>query len=453
MPLTRVCAWVVLLLTSASLQPGIATRADEPSLLTEHLRSSADICELRDIRAEWNDGVLMLSATSAKLFARAVIPAPKNGWDLARRVTVDADLTNTGENPLGVMLWVVGDHGWEAVLTSGTIEPRETRTFSCNLRATFPDRTPRINPGDVKCVEVMLAEPVTLPGKPEDNVKPVTHLSPRITRPISLELRSLAAHGEAPEWQRPPGRIDVPTVEDGAAASGRRVRYRLAGDEATGIYSILNLPEDWQAGKKYPVIVEYPGNIFFGTPCFSSGLPDQCLIGYGMTKGKGAICLGLPFVNRATGTIAIDGWGNEDDTAGYAMRMVEEVCAKYGGDRENIVLTGFSRGAIACGYIGLRDDRIATLWKGFHACQHYDGAGWNGATMEGAIERAARFKGRAIFQTDNPREKFRPVMDVMKAEVVWADSGLHFHSTAMFLDDRPSTRRLRDWFWELVAAP
>ena len=58
------------------------------------------------------------------------------------------------------MLWVVGDHGWDAVLDAATLAPHETRTFSCNLRATFPDRTPKLNPGDVKQVQVMLAEPV-----------------------------------------------------------------------------------------------------------------------------------------------------------------------------------------------------------------------------------------------------------------------------------------------------
>ena len=103
----------------------------------------------------------------------------------------------------------------------------------------------------------------------------------------------------------------------------------------------------------------------------------------------------MPFLDRATDTIAENAWGNADDTADYLMRLVAEVCDKFGGDRENLVLTGFSRGAIACGYIGLRNDDIAKLWKGFHACQHTDGSNWNGATMASAIERAARFQGQA----------------------------------------------------------
>lgn len=441
------------LLAVLAIGAGPARAQEAASSLTGHLRDAAALGPLRDAEAAWEDGVLSLSATSAECFARAVIPAPAAGWDLARRATVDAVIGNTGHNPVGVMVWVVGDHGWEAVLDSGTIAPGDSRGFSCDLRATFPDGTPRLDPGDVKCVEIMLAEPVTRPGQPGDAAKPAVQFGQRITKPVAVELRSLSAGGLAREWRRPPGRLHVPAVEEGAPAPGKRVRYRLPGDEPTGISCTLNLPEDWQPGRKYPVIVEFPGNVFLGPACYSTGLPDQCVIGYGITQGKGAICVSLPFVDRAAGTIVIDGWGNADDTADHAVRMVAEVCGKFGGDPGNVVLTGFSRGAIACGYIGLRDDRIAALWKGFHACQHYDGGGWRGATMEGALERAARFRGQAVFQTDNPPGKYEPVMAAMKTRVTWADSGLGFHSTAMFLDDRPSTRRLREWFWQLVAEP
>jgi hypothetical protein len=408
--------------------------ADSSLTLTEHLHSAADLGELRDLRAAWNDGMLTLSTDKAERLAWAVIPAPKGGWELLRRATVNSEITNTSDQPVNVMFWVVGDHGWDAVVDAATLAPHETRTFSCDLRATFPDHTPKLNPGDVKQIQIMLG-------------------NQRINKTVSLEVRSVTAQGDAPEWKRPIGRIDVPRVEDSAPAPGKRVHYRLADDEKTSIYCVLNLPEDWQPEKKYPVIVEYPGNFFFVPACYSSGLPDQCTIGYGMTKGKGAICLGMPFLDRATGKVIENGWGNADDTADYAMRMVDEMCAKFGGDRENVVLTGFSRGAIACGYIGLRNDKIAALWKGFHACQHYDGDGWNGATMAGAIERAARFQGHSVFQTDNSQEKFQPVMEAMKTKVTWAQSGLDFHATAMFLDERPSTQQLRTWFWQLVKNP
>ena len=63
-----------------------------------------------------------------------------------------------------------------------------------------------------------------------------------------------------------------------------------------------------------------------------------------------------------------------------------------------------------------------------------------GATPAGALKRAARSQGQ-------------PIMEAMKTKVTWVQSGLNFHSTAMFLDDRPSTQQLRGWFWQLVRTP
>lgn len=424
--------------------------ADTSISLTQHLRTSKDLAELRDLHADWNEGVLRLSVSKAERHAWAVIPAPQDGWDLRQRATINAEITNTGDNAAGVMFWVVGNNGWDAVLDEATLAPRETRRFSCNLRSTFPDGTPKLNPSKIKQVQVILSEPINLTSQSKDPRTVQQRLSPRITKSVSLELRSLTAQGDAPEWVAPAGRIEVPTAEDSQPAPGKRVRYCLAGDQRSEIYTILNLPEDWHPGIKYPVIIEFPGNVFYASACYSTGLPEQCVIGYGITRGKGAICAGVPFVDSAIAKPVENGWGNADHTAEYAMRVVDEICRKFGGDPENVLLTGFSRGAIACGYIGLRHEAIAALWKGFHACQHYDGDGWNGATLEGAIERAERFRGKAVFQTDNPREKFQPVMDVMKTNVTWAISGLGFHSTSMFLDNRPSTEQLRAWFWQLV---
>ncbi len=439
LPCTLSC--VFLLTSTVALHA--ATRANEPVSsssnpegMWSHIERVEDLGELRNVTAEWDanapNGLLKLVAERRASYAWAVVPAPKESWDLARRANVVAEIANRGTVPVSVLLWVVGDRGWDAVVDSATLAPGESRKFSCDLRSTFRDGTPKIDPGQVKQVQVMLRGPM-----PD----------------ASIEVRGLAATGEAFRWIRPAGRIDVPVIEDVAPAPGRRVRYRLDGDEHMGIYSVLHLPMDWRPGETFPVIVEYPGNIFFTPACYSTGLPDQCVIGYGITKGKGAICVSLPFIDRETGTIAENSWGNADDTADYAVKMVDEICAKFGGDKQNVVLTGFSRGALACGYIGLRNERIASLWKGFHACQHYDGDGWHGATMESALERAKRFKGKAVFQTDNSAEKFQPVMDAMEAETIYVRSGLGAHACAMFLDDRPSTQQLRRWFADLVGMP
>lgn len=75
--------------------------------------------------------------------------------------------------------------------------------------------------------------------------------------------------------------------------------------------------------------------------------------------------------------------------------------------------------------------------------------------MEDAVLRAKRFQGKAIFQTDNDAEKYRPVVEATRPEVAWTwvNSGLGFHDTAMFLDDRPSTVKLREWYEELISSP
>jgi hypothetical protein len=73
--------------------------------------------------------------------------------------------------------------------------------------------------------------------------------------------------------------------------------------------------------------------------------------------------------------------------------------------------------------------------------------------MEGAMERAQRFVGRSVFQTDNSEATFQPLMEAMNTQAIFVRSGLGAHATAMFLDDRPSTLQLRAWFDDLVSQP
>jgi hypothetical protein len=416
-----------------------AQNADAPirgnsESLWDHLRTASDLGDRRGLSAEWKGEAdrrtLWLDVNQQSRYAWVSIPAPAQGWNLARIAHVQTAITNRGSTAADVMLWVVGDCGWDAIGDFASLAAGETRVFSCRLRSTFPDGTPKLDPMRVERVQVMLAKAAV---------------------GTSLEVRQLTAVGAEAEWIRPFGRIEVPLVEDGPPAPGRRVRYWLSGDTRPGVYTVLHLPVDWKPEELYPVIVEYPGNIFFSPACYSTGRPEQCVIGYGISKGRGAIWVSLPFIDPSAGAVAEDGWGDADATADYAVRAVEEILARFGGDQRHLLLTGFSRGAIACGFIGLRNDRIAKLWRGFHACQHYDGDGWGGATMHTALERARRVSGLAVFHTDNPPEKFQQLMLEMKAETTYARSGLGFHSCAMFLDDRPSTQRLRKWAEELFS--
>ncbi|MDA8909049.1 hypothetical protein N9I65_02620 [bacterium] len=384
-----------------------------------------------------DEGAVRIAAgepDSNHTYAWVTFDAPNHRRDISGFSELTTSIKNHSTVSVDTMLWVCGTQGWSAVGDFAKLVPGEEREFRADLYELFPDKTPKINPADVDRLQIMVR------GSTPD---------------LDLEIGLIALKGEGGDLNIPPGKILVPELEEGMPSPGKRVKYRLAGEERSGIYSVLYLPPSWREGERYPVIVEYPGNIFLNAKCYSTGLPDQCVIGYGMTKGEGSILLSLPFVDRDADRIIESGFGNAEDTTAYAKAAIEEVVGRFGGDRDHMVLTGFSRGSIACGFIGLRDEEIAAFWKGIHGCQHYDGSRWRESTMEDAVLRAKRFQGKAIFQTDNDAEKYRPVVEATRPEVAWTwvNSGLGFHDTAMFLDDRPSTVKLREWYEELISSP
>jgi len=427
-----------------------------PSLLAKelwsHLSSGQELEDVRGMSAQFDDSgdrrVLKLKVSELNLalgetgrdprkgIGWIAIPPPTEGWNLSLTKNIQASVKNTGSKPVVTTLWVVSSNGWDAVGGSATLDPDQSAKLSCDLRQTYPDGTPKIDPNQTKEIRIMVQR----------------------TDSVSLDITGLVATGTADEWLRPMGRLDVPDMVEGKPAAGRRVRYQLSADAENKIYCAIYLPPDWEPGKRYPVIAEYPGNIFYSAKaCWSTGRPEQCTMGYGLSSGKGAIWVSLPFVDRPKGEIAEAGFGSKEgeDTTVYALAVIEDICANWGGDRGKLFLSGFSRGAIACGYIGLRNDKIASLWKGFVACQHYDGSKWRQSKMEEAVVRAPRFKGKAIFQVDNSQEKYQPVVDATRPSVkwTWIKSGLGYHATAMFLDERPAMKQLRQWFRGLVKTP
>jgi len=419
--------------------------------LWDHLASASDLVDVRGLSADIDDSgghrVLKLDMPKLNLamgetgrdprrgISWVAIPGPSESWNLKQVRNIQANIKNTGTKSAETTLWVVSSHGWAAVGGFAKLEPDQAATLSCDLRETYPDGTPKIDPGRIKEIRIMIQR-MDL---------------------ASVEVSGLVATGRADEWVRPAGRIDVPDMVEGKPAPGRRVRYQPADDVDNNVYCALYLPPDWKPGKRYPVIAEYPGNIFYSAKsCWSTGRPEQCAMGYGISSGTNAIWVSLPFVDRAIGEIAEAGFGSNDgdDTAIYAMDVIEDICANWGGDRNNLFLCGFSRGAIACGYIGLRNDKIAEQWKGLVACQHYDGSRWRQSRMEDAVKRAPRFRGKAIFQVDNTGKtaKYEQLMDHTDPAVewTWVSSGLGAHATAMFLDDRPVMKQLRQWFLDLT---
>jgi len=413
-----------------------ALQAESAQNLLQHIESSTKFELCRGVKA-----ICQGNSTASKIqvdaneevvsHAWVEIPSPVKGWDLSRVRHVEAILVNTSEIELPFILWVVGDQGWDAVPDVQTLKPKERRKFSCDLRETFPDGTAKINPNKIKSIKVMVI---------------------RLKAPYKFELESLMTRAEAEVWVKPESRLAVPSMVKATPSAGQRVEYKLKGEVSQNCYMSLYLPEDWVQGESYPVVVEFPGNILYVKGCYSTGRPEQCVMGYGMTKGKGSIWVSLPFVSARPYDIAEHGWGDIETTVNYTIKAVEEICEKFGGDRSKVVLTGFSRGAIACGFIGLRNDRISDLWKAFHLCQHYDGDGWGGSFLDEAKARLLRLGRRAVFQTDNNGPQPKLMLAEVKADVQYASSELGAHSSAMFLDDRASTLKLRNWYQSVIGA-
>jgi hypothetical protein len=204
-----------------------------------------------------------------------------------------------------------------------------------------------------------------------------------ITIPIERPPRADAP----PDALLIPADVRQPAVSDGEPAPGRLVLQQLPAYAGTEVRHAIWLPEDWTPDRRFPVIVEYLGN----TQQVKDGLIGG---GMGISGGRGFIWVILPFVAVDGKTDAAMWWGDVAATVAYAKEAVPAICAAWSGDPARVLLTGHSRGAIACNYIGLHDDQIATLWRAMVPFSHYDDAhipwGMTPEEQAKAPERLAR---------------------------------------------------------------
>jgi hypothetical protein len=259
-----------------------------------------------------------------------------------------------------------------------------------------------------------------------------------------------------------PPDLVVPPVADGEPVAGKRVRGSLPEFRGTAVHHLLFLPTDWKPGGKYPVIVEYAGNGNYrnGFGDVSDGSVEGSNLGYGISGGEGFIWIAMPFVDPVKKQNATQWWGDADASADYCVKTVRSVCEQYGGDPQAVVLAGFSRGAIACNYIGLRNDEIARLWAAFVAHSHYDGVieKWPYAEADrgSALTRLGRLKGRPVFvsQEGDPGMTRRYIESTgMQASFTFLSLPYPNHTDAWVLRDLPEREKLRDWVQEKLSLP
>lgn len=279
-------------------------------------------------------------------------------------------------------------------------------------------------------------------------------------------LVARAAAADEPSLDDVASDLVVPQAVAGEPAPGRRVFSVAPGWEATAVRHTLALPRDWRPGTRFPVLVEYPGNGPYRNARgdVSDGTPEGCLLGHGLSGGEGAIWLCLPCVALGadgTRSVSLSWWGDVAQTLSYCRAAIDDVCERFGGDCDRLVLCGFSRGAIGCGYLGLHDDAIAPLWRAFFCHSHFDGVRlwpYPGAEASAARERLRRLVGRPVWISHE--------LDVEPTRRYLNDAGLLAtappgaftfvpipfvnHSAAWVLRDIPERARAREWLRAVV---
>jgi len=267
--------------------------------------------------------------------------------------------------------------------------------------------------------------------------------------------------GVAPVTEAAQPDLVTPVMTSDKPAAGKRVRQVAKEYEGTDVYHALYLPTDWQEGKTYPVIVEYTGNKF--PPGKGSGKVKDANLGYGLTGGEGFIWITMPYVQKGGKENAVMWWGDRQATIDYCKANLPRICKAFGGDMDNVILCGFSRGAIACSYIGLADDEIAKLWKGMVAHDHFDGQrewGYPESDRASALKRMKRLKGRPVLASGMGNDYLKEHLDlatftflpVPVDELFDIPEGpvLHPHTDAWMHRDSAYRDKARAWLAELI---
>ena len=263
-----------------------------------------------------------------------------------------------------------------------------------------------------------------------------------------------------PDIRSVPRDLCPPGIRDSAPAPGCRVRQVPAAYLGTEVYHTLYLPVDWQEGKRYPLIVEYPGNGPYtnalGDVC--TGPVEDCNLGYGISGGEGFIWACLPIISPDHERNQLTWWGDIRATVDYCRDAVGRICGEYGGDPSAVFISGFSRGAIAGNYVGPHDDGIARIWLGFVAHSHYDGVrawGYPGDDRRSALGRLERLRGRAQFIShEGSVEETRAFLAQVAPDGPFTFQSLPYrnHTDTWVLCDLPERRRLRSWVQHVLDA-
>ncbi len=281
-----------------------------------------------------------------------------------------------------------------------------------------------------------------------------------------ISSSSSADENSAPDISTVAPDLTIPAISEGDPGPGRRVRFRVSPETPP---VILYLPTDWSAGKKFPVLVELAGNGNYRNAYgdVSTGRPEGSKLGYGLSGGSGFLWICLPFLEDDGADLAITWWGDApdhrpDSTVDFLKRAVPALCARFSGDPDRVILCGFSRGAIAANALGLHDDEIARLWRGFVCYSHYDGVreGWPFAESDrdSARERLRRLGDRPqliCHETSSGKLNLAATRRYLEqAEIdgdfTFLETGFRNHNDAWTLRPSPAREQARAWLKQVT---
>jgi hypothetical protein len=276
--------------------------------------------------------------------------------------------------------------------------------------------------------------------------------------------------------QRDPD-VLLPPLSSLPPAAGRRVVVHLPHPEANACYHTLSLPTDWQPGRRYPVLAEWAGNGPYrdANGDTNSGRVEDATLAQGLAGTDGMIVLGLPFLDDAGHHNVTQWWGtpptyDHTPSVAYAKLALRDVCERFGGDPEQVILVGFSRGSIACNALGLADDEISSLWKGAICFSHYDGLRtwpFPQSAADAARDRLGRLHGRsqlilAESIANKPADAPHPALVATRrfldeaganGAFTFIETGFVNHDDDWALRPSPARQETRRWLSDRLSLP
>ncbi|MBN8604597.1 MAG: hypothetical protein J0M26_26575, partial [Planctomycetes bacterium] len=117
---------------------------------------------------------------------------------------------------------------------------------------------------------------------------------------VLLPSMSQLIHGQDANLRDVPRDLTLPPLQAGEPSAGVRVKRTTTDFPSESVYHVLYLPSNWEPNKSWPILVEFAGNGNYSNQLgdISTGKPEDCVIGYGLSGGQDCIWVVLPYIEK-----------------------------------------------------------------------------------------------------------------------------------------------------------